>query len=109
MCLGLFSACLRLALGVVQGAPAYLYSDGEFSSILQELGLVECRPNERADLILRRPRWPESLFRAMVWNDGVAASDVLQCWLDLNAHPARGEEQARHLWERALSDLREDR
>jgi hypothetical protein len=34
------------------------------------------------------------VFRGAVELDGVAVSDVLQIWLDVSAHPSRGEEQA---------------
>jgi hypothetical protein len=37
--------------------------------------------------------------------NGVLASDVLQVWLDVAAHPARGAEQAEEIWRRVLAPM----
>ena len=34
------------------------------------------------------------MFRAAVERDGVPAADILQVWLDVSNHPARGKDQA---------------
>jgi hypothetical protein len=50
-------------------------------------------------------RWPESLFRGAVRPDGVPVADVIQCWLDVSSHPARGAEQAAFIWKRVLGPV----
>jgi hypothetical protein len=37
--------------------------------------------------------------------DGLPLSDVLQVWLDVSAHPARGREQAAEIRRQALAPL----
>jgi len=32
----------------------------------------------------------------------VPVADVIQCWLDVSSHPARGAEQAAFIWKRVL-------
>ncbi len=107
ICLSGFSACRQLGLGVVRGVPPSLYVEGEVSRVLADLGLRECRAGalERADVLLCVPRHPRSVFRAAVVRDGVAVADVVQCWMDVAGHPARGEEQAREIWDRVLAPL----
>jgi hypothetical protein len=58
---------------------------------------------ERVDIVLRVPRFPESLFRAAPKVKGAPVADVVQCWLDVSHHSARGEEQADFLWRRAIA------
>jgi hypothetical protein len=41
----------------------------------------------------------------MVRVDGAAASDVLQVWLDVAAHPSRGAEQADLIRRRVLEPI----
>jgi hypothetical protein len=45
------------------------------------------------------------VFRAAVQLDGVAISDVLQIWLDVSAHPSRGEEQADLIRRKVLAQI----
>jgi hypothetical protein len=100
--LGLFSACQALELGHVRGAPAHLYVSDLSPQRLEELGLVLSAEGERVDIVLRVPRSPESLFRAAPQIHGARAADVLQCWLDVSHHRARGQEQAEFLWRRVI-------
>ena len=93
-CLALFSACRELELGFVHGAPLHLYLESLSSRLLKELGLKLVEHQADADLVVRRPRFPEAVFRACVQVRGVAVADALQCWLDVAPHPARGAEQA---------------
>jgi hypothetical protein len=94
-CLGLFAAAEALSLGHVEGVPPYVYvpklprSDGD---AWKDVTLIS--PGESIDLILRQAPAPKSVFRGAVQLDGAAISDVLQIWLDVSAHPSRGEEQA---------------
>jgi hypothetical protein len=45
----------------------------------------------------------------MVHPDGIAAADVLQVWVDVAAHPARGAEQAEMIREAVLQQIIEAR
>jgi hypothetical protein len=40
------------------------------------------------------PKNPQAVFPAAVERDGVPAADILQVWLDVSNHPARGKDQA---------------
>jgi hypothetical protein len=97
-CLGYFAACGAHGLSFVQGAPVHLYLESIEEGVLRRFGL-EPSAIERAHVRVIAPHWPESVFRAMVVvnrSDGsvVPTSDVLQAWLDVSNHPARGREQA---------------
>lgn len=61
---------------------------------LRELGLSLETAGHQPDVILRVPKYPEAVFRAAVKRDGVPTSDILQVWLDVSNHPARGKDQA---------------
>jgi hypothetical protein len=100
--LGLFGACEAMGFGFVAGAPLHVYVEDVSNRAFEELGLMPAGAGERVDLFLRQPKHPESIFRGAVWQDGVAVSDVIQCWLDVGDHPARGQEQAQQLWNRVL-------
>ncbi len=100
--LGLFAACDALGLGHVRGAPVHLYVRRADPEMLEKLGLIVAKDGRAADVVLRVARWPESIFRAAAWIDGVPVSDVIQCWLDVSSHPARGSEQAAFIWKRVL-------
>jgi hypothetical protein len=43
---------------------------------------------------VRVPKNPQAVFRAAVEREGVPAADILQVWLDVSNHPARGKDQA---------------
>jgi hypothetical protein len=55
------------------------------------------------DVCVRVPRNDESVFRAVVLNDGVPVCDVLQVWLDIAQHPLRSREQADLIWRKILA------
>lgn len=101
VCLGLFAACDLLGLGIVRGVASHLYVEDE--STVAELGLVPAKEGETAQVLARRPAYPETLFRGCVMRDGIPTADVLQCWIDVAEHPSRGAEQAEHLYRRALA------
>lgn len=102
-CLGLFAACDALGVGHVRGTPVHLYVRKPDPEALERLGLVLAEPGRPADVLVRVARWPQAVFRAAVRVDGVPAADVIQCWLDVSSHPARGREQAAFLWKRVLA------
>ncbi len=101
-CLGLFAACDALGVGHVRGAPVHLYVRRSEPQLLERLGLAVAENGRPDDVVVRVARWPESLFRAVVRAEGVPVADVIQCWLDVSPHPARGAEQAAFIWKRVL-------
>jgi hypothetical protein len=104
-CLALFSAAEALDLGHVRGAPQYLYMENVELDDLEHLGLSAARVGEPVHVVVRRARWPRSIFNSAVDRNGVLVSDVLQVWLDVAEHPARGMEQAAHIWKRVLKPI----
>lgn len=101
-CLALFAASERLGFGFVRGAPQHIYLEDLSSESLEKLGLIPAENGERTDVIVRKPRYPESVFRAAVESDDCAVADLLQCWLDVYRHPARGDELAQQIWRRVI-------
>ncbi len=101
-CLGLFAACDRLGFRFVSGVASHVYLEEASADALQRLGLRLAEPGESADVLVREPRFPESVFRGSTERDGVPVTDVLQCWIDVSDHPARGEEMAAHLFDRII-------
>ncbi|MBV9180607.1 MAG: hypothetical protein JO356_04790 [Acidobacteria bacterium] len=105
LCLALFSAAELLGFKFVHGIQPHLYIERLDKDALRELGLSLEATGRQPDLFLRIPRKPESVFRAAVEHDGVPASDILQVWLDVSNHPARGKSQAELLRKRVLSHV----
>lgn len=101
-CVGLFAACDRLGLGLVHGVAPHLYVERASDDTLRRLGLRRADPGEAADVLIREPRYPESVFRGARDRSGARVADVLQCWLDVTDHPARGEEMAAHLHDHVI-------
>jgi hypothetical protein len=102
ICLGLFAAAEALGLGFVHGVQPYLYLERMSEEALEKLGLSTKGAKQNADVFVRFPGNRESVFRGAVVKDQVAASDVIQVWLDVSHHPARGKEQADLIWRRVL-------
>ena len=105
MCLGLFAAAEQLGLGFVQGVAPHLYVERPDVDALWPLGLSPSEPGGPVDAWLRVASKPEAVFRAAVHVDGVPVSDVLQVWLDVQSHPARGAQQANEIRRRVLRPL----
>ncbi|HXW89203.1 MAG TPA: restriction endonuclease [Terriglobales bacterium] len=105
LCLGLFAAAEVLGFAFVHGVQPYLYTERIDQEVLRELGLSLELAGREADVFVRVPKYPESVFRAAVEHDGVPASDILQVWLDVSNHPARGKDQANLLRKRVLSQI----
>lgn len=59
-------------------------------------------PGESPDVVVRQAPAPQSVFRGMVRPGGMVASDVLQVWVDVAAHPSRGRERADLIRKRVL-------
>ena len=94
-CMALFAAADALKLGFVHGVPPHIYVERvRPSNLVAWKNLRPCEPGESPDILMRQAPAPQSVFRGMVRPGGVAASDVLQVWLDVSSDPARGREQA---------------
>ena len=107
-CIGLFAAASLLDSGhVADGLPwVYVRKLPEFpQQEWQEL--VEVPPGEPLQLFLKQAATPESVFRGAVQVQGARVSDILQVWLDVSLHPARGREQADHLARTVLAPVME--
>lgn len=107
-CLALFAAADALKLGHVAGVPPYIYVPKlprPDSDSWKEL--VRASLSEPPDLILKQAACPKSVFRGIVHRDGMAISDVIQVWLDVSAHPSRGEEQADVIYRKVLRKIME--
>jgi hypothetical protein len=92
-----------LGLGIVQGVNQHLYLERLSQDVLERLGLSANGAEERSDIFVRVPGNRESVFRGAVQINGVPASDILQIWLDVAEHPARGREQANIIYRRILA------
>ncbi|WP_213956966.1 hypothetical protein [Variovorax sp. dw_954] len=103
-CLGLFAAADELKIGHVSGVPPYVYVRK-----LPQVGAPAWSElmahSERPDLILRQASFPQSTFRGAINQNGLIVTDVLQIWLDVMHHPARGAEQAALIYEKFLSPI----
>ncbi|MFN8008412.1 MAG: hypothetical protein U0V70_15595 [Terriglobia bacterium] len=104
-CLGLFAAADALGLGFVHGVPPHLYLERLDLDVLRRLGLTTYEPVHSADAYIRIPSNREAVFRAAVTQGGLPISDVLQVWLDVSTHTARGEKQADQIRRRVLAPL----
>jgi hypothetical protein len=105
-CLALFAAADALRLRFVSGVPPYVYVHRIQSANLAAWKNVRaCAPGEPPELIVRQAPAPQSVFRGMVRPEGMATCDVLQVWLDVASHPARGREQAELIRKRVLHRL----
>lgn len=103
ICLGLYAAADALGFGFVRGVPPYLYLERLESEALKLLGLSTEDADRHPDVYLRIPQNDEAIFRALVRQQGVPVSDIIQVWLDVSNHPARGKEQAEEIWRRVLA------
>ncbi|MEX2599912.1 MAG: RpiR family transcriptional regulator [Dehalococcoidia bacterium] len=105
-CLGLFAAAEALNLGFVDGVPPHVYVKRLGSaSVGAWKNLIPVNAGEAPDVILREAAAPKSVFRGVVKVNAVPVSDILQIWIDVHAHPARGKEQADMIRQRVLKTL----
>ena len=103
VCIGLFEAAEALGIGFVRGVQPYIYVERLNAAVLEEFGLSENAEGQGADIYVRMPGNRESVFRGLVERNGVPVCDILQVWLDVGQHPARGKEQADMIWRKILS------
>jgi len=108
-CLGLFAAAESLGFGFVHGVPPYFYLENLDRDVLKRMGLSPEGAELRPDVYVRVPAFRESVFRAAVVRDGVPVADILQVWLDVASHPARGEAQAEEIRRRVLAPIFEEK
>lgn len=99
---GLHTACAELGYGHVTGAVPVVWTPSIDLNRLESLGLVAHTEGQRIDVVLRVPRFPESLYRGVVQPNAAPVTDIIQCWLDTSHHRVRGEEQADYLWRRVF-------
>ena len=108
-CLGLFAAAESLGFGFVHGVPPYFYLERLDRDVLSRMGLSPEGAEQRPDVYVQVPTHRESVFRAAVIHDGVPVADILQVWLDVSSHPARGEAQAEEIRHRVLAPIFEEK
>jgi hypothetical protein len=105
-CLALFAAADALGFRFVHGVPPYVYVRRlSPASLSAWKNLVPVLPGEPPDVIVRQAPSPESIFRGVVRPRSVASCDILQVWLDVSAHPSRGQEQADLIRKRMLKSV----
>jgi hypothetical protein len=104
-CLGLFAAADALGLGHVRGVPPHVYVRRLRSSPSAWKGLSPAEAGEQPDIVFRQAPFPESVFRGAVDVDDLSVADVLQVWLDVSSHPARGAEQAALIRKRIIEPI----
>lgn len=104
-CLGLFAAADALGFGFVRGVPPHIWMEKPEPDVLRRFGLTADDSPGPPDVYVRVPANREAVFRAATTADGVPVSDVLQIWLDVCPHPARGRAQADVIRKRALRPL----
>jgi hypothetical protein len=109
VCLGLFAAAESFGLGFVHGIPPCFYIEKLDRAVLGRMGLSPEGAEHRPDVYVRVPASRESVFRAAVERDGVLVSDILQVWLDVSSHPARGGAQADEIRRHALATIFEEK
>ena len=108
-CIGLFAAAESLGFGCVHGVPPYFYLESLDREVLSRMGLSPECAEQRPDVYVRIPAFRESVFRAAVVRNGVPVADILQVWLDVSSHPARGEAQAEEIRHRVLVPIFEEK
>jgi hypothetical protein len=102
--LGLFAAASALGFGHVKGVPPTVWVHNLMEAEYWR-PLRRARDGERPDLILQQPSFPQSLKRGAIVSDGMWVTDIIQTWLDVSAHPARGAEQAAELEHGILANV----
>jgi hypothetical protein len=105
VCLALFAAADALGTGFVHGIAPYIYFERPDNEAFRRLGLQISDNGAPADVYVRIPSAHEAIFRAAVERDGLPVCDILQVWLDVSSHPARGSAQAEEIRRRVLAPI----
>lgn len=110
-CLGLFAAADELGVGFVSGVPPYVLIDqpsilpGNPNAADGARNMMRAGPEGPVHLVVRIPKAVRSVFRGAVHPRGVASADIIQVWLDVSEHSARGAEQADLIWQKYLAPI----
>ena len=94
-----------LGAGFVHGVAPHLYLERPDDEVIGQLGLQSSDNSRPVDIYVRIPGDRESVFRPSVDREGLPVCDILQVWLDVSSHPARGRAQAEEIRRRLLSPL----
>lgn len=109
VCLGLFAAADALGIGFVDGIPPHVYVERLTKDTLANWkNVMPAERGESPDFFLRPAPAPQSVFRGKVLAKNHPSSDVLQVWLDVASHPARGAEQAEQIRRQVIAPLLEN-
>jgi Restriction endonuclease len=103
ICIGLFAAADLLGFKFVHGVAPHIYLERLDVDAVKQLGLSVENAEGRPDAYIRIPENKEAVFRPVVRHEGVPVADIVQVWLDVSNHPARGKEQAEQIWKRVLA------
>jgi len=108
-CFALFAAADALRLGFVKGVAPCIYVPRLHDALAAAPKYIApADPGEAPGFILREALAPRSIFGGSVVVNGRVSDrvcDVIQIWLDVAAHPARGHEQAELIRKRVLERL----
>lgn len=86
-------ACHQLGMGVVHGAPLQIGLPAASPQDLERVGLQPSSSSESNALMVRVPKFPQSLRRGVVRKQQTSTADIIQCAVDAFLDPARGKEQ----------------
>lgn len=103
ICIGLFAAAELLGFKFVHGVEPHLYVERPDADALKRLGLSVENAGGHPDVCIRIPENKEAVFRPVVRHEAIPVADIVQVWLDVSNHPARGKEQAQQIWKRLLA------
>jgi restriction endonuclease len=103
ICIGLFAAADLLGFKFVHGVAPHLYLERVDIDALKQLGLSVENADGRPDAYIRIPENKEAVFRPVVRHEGIPVADIVQVWLDVSNHPARGKEQGQQIWKGVLA------
>lgn len=104
-CVGLFAAADALHLGVVRGVATHVYVRELSPGVLTRMQLTGASRPGAAEVFVRVPSAPESVFRGAVDAGGIRSADILQVWLDVHDQPSRGKEQAAIIYRRIIGPM----
>lgn len=102
VCLGLFAACKYWGYGHVEGVSPHILVKQYSPELLKALKLTLAEPGESVDVFLQEPHFPQAVFRGVQMIENCPIADILQCWLDVAAYPARGDEMAQLLYDHVI-------